>query len=257
MLVIELIIIPAIMQQILDREIESTSPEVSQRSGIIERTGKAVNKLGIVVATAAALHGPLLAQNAPSANSSPSATLQATKGLGQVVEIGGKKMSFAEIAALPETEKDDLLSNLKVSQQARFQEWQLLAANQTESKIDGNIQAANQTERKVDGNIQAANQRIESKKEALELSKQLEITLDEVFGEQWLNKVTPEIVVKNKKRWAIILSALANPLIGWKLPLSSQEMLKILWDSLVAWNSSAFASQRMANTMKAEIKNIQ
>ena len=64
-----------------------------------------------------------------------------------MVEIDGKKMTFAEIAALPKEQKDAILTNrmiMRPSKREAYDEYELQAANQTERKIDGNIQAANQ-----------------------------------------------------------------------------------------------------------------
>ena len=64
-----------------------------------------------------------------------------------MVEIDGKKMTFAEIAALPKEQKDAILTNrmiMRPSKREAYDEYELQAANQSERKIDGNIQAANQ-----------------------------------------------------------------------------------------------------------------
>ena len=64
-----------------------------------------------------------------------------------MVEINGEKMSFAQIAALPKEQKDAILANrtiMRPSKREAYDEYELQAANQTEQKIDGNIQAANQ-----------------------------------------------------------------------------------------------------------------
>jgi transcription initiation factor IIF auxiliary subunit len=63
------------------------------------------------------------------------------------VKIDGKEMTFAEIAALPKEKKDAILNNraiMKPSKREAFDEFELQLANQTEKKIDTNIQAANQ-----------------------------------------------------------------------------------------------------------------
>jgi small-conductance mechanosensitive channel len=77
-----------------------------------------------------------------------------------VVKIDGKEMTFTEIAALPKEKKDAILDDkLSEGQLKSYQAWRnelKQVANQTEKKIDTNIQTANQTEKKIDTNIQTA-----------------------------------------------------------------------------------------------------
>lgn len=201
-------------------------------------------KLGIAVATTIALHcSPWLAQTNPGSGSSPSATLQATKGGWQVVVIDWKTMSFSEISWLPKKEKEAIINGMTRIDKIWFREWELEAANQTEKQIDWNIQAANQKWILL--------------KAAIQESRLLGKTLDMVFADQGIVNLTPEIIERNKARGNIILSALNNPLVWGKMPAASKNALKILWESLVNGQNPAYASHKMAEGMIADLKNIQ
>ena len=201
-------------------------------------------KLGIAIATTIALHcSPWLAQTNPGSGSSPSATLQATKGGWQVVVIDWKTMSFSEISWLPKKEKEAIINGMTRIDKIWFREWELEAANQTEKQIDWNIQAANQKWILL--------------KAAIQESRLLGKTLDMVFADQGIVNLTPEIIERNKARGNIILSALNNPLVWGKMPAASKNALKILWESLVNGQNPAYASHKMAEGMIADLKNIQ
>ena len=61
-----------------------------------------------------------------------------------MVDIGGKKMSFSEIAALPKVEKDTILGKLRPSKREEYDEFELQAANQEADNAAVRKQAANQ-----------------------------------------------------------------------------------------------------------------
>ncbi len=215
-------------------------------------------KLGIAVATTIALHcSPWLAQTNPGSGSSPSATLQATKGGWQVVVIDWKTMSFSEISWLPKIEKEAIINGMTRIDKIWFREWELEAANQRIEWKKEIEQAANQTEKQIDWNIQAANQKWILLKAAIQESRLLGKTLDMVFADQGIVNLTPEIIERNKARGNIILSALNNPLVWGKMPAASKNALKILWESLVNGQNPAYASHKMAEGMIADLKNIQ
>ena len=201
-------------------------------------------KLGIAIATTIALHcSPWLAQTNPGSGSSPSATLQATKGGWQVVVIDWKRMSFSEISWLPKKEKEAIINGMTRIDKIWFREWELEAANQR-------IEWKKEIE-------QAANQKWILLKAAIQESRLLGKTLDMVFADQGIVNLTPEIIERNKARGNIILSALNNPLVWGKMPAASKNALKILWESLVNGQNPAYASHKMAEGMIADLKNIQ
>ena len=110
---------PLDIQTVVDTEVESP------KSNIIEKTGEACKRLGIAVATAAALHcSPVFAQSAVS--SSPAATLQVTKGSG-VLTIDGKNMSFMEfLTKYPEQkERSAILGKMDRPTKSAFRDWEV------------------------------------------------------------------------------------------------------------------------------------
>lgn len=204
-------------------------------------------KLGIAIATTIALHcSPWLAQTNPGSGSSPSATLQATKGGWQVVVIDWKRMSFSEISWLPKKEKEAIINGMTDSQFANYDKF-----------LSESNQAANQRIEWKKEIEQAANQKWILHKAAIQESRLLGKTLDMVFADQGIVNLTPEIIERNKARGNIILSALNNPLVWGKMPAASKNALKILWESLVNGQNPAYASHKMAEGMIADLKNIQ
>ena len=90
-----------------------------------------------------------LAQTAQTAPTAPSvsASASADKGGRQVVEIDGKKMTFAEIAALPKEQKDAILINkliMRPSKREAYDEYELQVANQEADTAAAKKQVANQ-----------------------------------------------------------------------------------------------------------------
>jgi hypothetical protein len=131
---------------------------------------------------------------------SPSASLQGTKGFWQVVDTPYGKLSFAEIQK--HEKKDEILWKMKPSQRDKFDDWE--------------IEVANQTEKKLDTNIQVANQRIEAKKQVEQVANQTERKIDKELIE-----VYSQLII-NAEKWASIKKKTLLDII--KNPITPEEL---------------------------------
>ncbi len=159
---------PLDMQPVVDTQLES------QKSNILEKTGEACKKLGIAVATAAALHCSAFAQSAVS--SSPAAMLQVTKGSG-VLTIDGKNMSFTEfLTKYPEQkERSAILGKMDEKTEDAFRDWEIsmrknesssieVALNQKKEERKGVNIALNQEDKELVNDKGGLNQKKEERK---------------------------------------------------------------------------------------------
>jgi hypothetical protein len=101
-----------------------------------------------------------------------------------VVEIDGKKMTFAEIAALPKEKKDVIVNNraiMKPSKREAFDEFELQMVNQEADQSAIRKQVANQEADQSAIRKQVANQSIElAEKNAKRLETELQSSTDQI-----------------------------------------------------------------------------